>query len=54
MLFVFLSVTLSGLEEEVLLESSIFADFSNYHFNSLNGNLNGSRKNSMHGSIDLH
>ena len=33
------------------MERSILPNFANYHLNSLNGKLNGSRKNSMHGSI---
>ena len=33
------------------MERSILPNFANYHLNSLNGKLNGSRNNSMHGSI---
>ena len=32
-------------------ESSIVADFANYHLNNLSEKLNWSRRNSMHGSI---
>ena len=40
----------SKLANEVQVESSILTNFANYHLNSLNGKLNGSRKNNMHGS----
>ena len=33
------------------MERSILSNLANYHLNSLNGKLNGSRKNNMHGSI---
>ena len=54
MLLVFLSVTVrigKNLLNKVPVESSILADFAKYHLKSFNGNLNGSRKNNMHGSI---
>ena len=41
----------SKLANEVQVESSILTNFANYHLNSLNGKLNGSRKNKMHGSM---
>ena len=52
--FFFLSVTVrigQNLLTEVPVESSILANFANYHLLSFKGNLNGSRKNNMHGSI---
>ena len=42
---------LSQFTNRVPVESSILADFANYHFKSFNGNPNGSRKIIMHGSI---
>ena len=40
-----------NLQNEVPVKRSIHAEFSNYHLNSLNGKLNGSRQDNMHGSI---
>ena len=54
MLLVFLSVTVridNNLLNKVPVESSILADFANYHLKSFNGKFNGSRKNNIHGSI---
>ena len=54
MLLVFLSVTVridKNLLNKVPVESSILADFANYHLKSFNGKFNGSRKNNIHGAI---
>ena len=54
MLLVFLSVTVridKNVLNKVPVESSILADFANYHLKSFNGKFNGSRKNNIHGSI---
>ena len=54
MLLVFLSVTVridKNLLNKVPVESSILADFPNYHLKSVNGKFNGSRKNNIHESI---
>ena len=52
--FFFLSVTVrigQNLLNEVPVASSILTNFANYHWLNFNGNLNGSRKNNMNGSI---
>lgn len=55
MLLVFLSVITvrigKNLLNKVPVESSILADFANYHLKSFNGKFNGSRKNNIHESI---
>ena len=54
MLLFFLSVTVrigQNLLNEVPVASSILTNFANYHWLSFNGNVNGSRKNNMLGSI---
>ena len=40
-----------NLLSKVPEESSTLVNFANYHLNSQNGNLNGSSKGSIHGSI---
>lgn len=40
-----------NLLNKVPVEGSTLVNFANYHLNSQNGNLNGSRKGSIHGSI---
>lgn len=39
----------SKFANEVPVERSLYAEFTNYHLNSLNGKLNGSRPDNMHG-----
>ena len=41
------------LLNEVQAESYILANLANYYFKSLNGNIDGSRKNNMHGSLQI-
>ena len=53
MLLVFLSVTVrigKNLLNKVPVESSIPADFANYHLKSFNGKFNGSRY--LRGQVD--
>ena len=54
MLLFFLSVTVrisQNLLNEVPVASSILTNFANYHWLSFNGNVDGSSKNNMLGSI---
>ena len=54
MLLFFLSVTVrigQNLLNEVPVVSSILTNFANYHWLSFNGNVDGSSKNNMLGSI---
>ena len=39
------------LVNEAQAESCILSNLANYYFKSFNGNLDGSRKNDMHGSL---
>ena len=39
------------LLNEAQAESCVLANLASYYFKSFNGNLDGSRKNNMHGSL---
>ena len=54
MLPVSLSITArigQTLQNEVQVESCILADLPNYYFKTFNGNIKGTRKNNMLGSL---